>query len=363
MSDTVIKYQCPSCGAPLEFSPEKQMLICNSCDSEFSELSSGDIDIKELDFKDTEEDINWRIEGLMQNKEVLENQVAYSCTSCGAQILSDGNTVATECVYCKNPVVLAENVSGLLKPDMVVPFKITKEEAEKILYGFYANKKLLPNEFKNQNHVSKITGMYVPFWLFSCTGDGRARFKATKVRSWSDSRYKYTQTKTYEIEREGEMDFVKIPTDASSKMDDNYMGGLEPYDYGAAREFSPNYMAGYFADKFDVGVDESTPIINDRVMMSVVEALKSTVNGYSSVNCERKNVQMVGEDIKYALLPVWMLNTKYKGEIFEFAINGQTGKVSGRLPIDKTKLFLYSLSSFSITALITGAIAAFVILF
>ncbi len=346
MNETVIKYQCPTCGAPLRFDSTKQKIVCDSCDSEYEQDYFKDAD-EDADLPEGEEkvQIDWKVEGVVNKQEVMEDQPGFICTSCGAEIVSDGNTVATECMYCNNPVVMTGNVSGMVKPDMVIPFKINEEQAKNMLKDFYKGKRLLPTAFKNKVKLSDISGMYVPFWLFSCTGEGDVRFSATKMRTWSDSNYKYTNTKYYKITRVGSVGFELIPVDASTKMEDNYMDGLEPYNYNDLVDFDSLYMAGYFADKFDVGVAESGERASGRVVQSVIDTFRNTVHGYTTVHKSTANVQMTGEDIRYVLLPVWMLNMKYEGKMYQFAINGQTGKVSGALPIDKLKQKLYFLAT------------------
>ncbi len=340
MSDTMLKYQCPACGAPLEFSAQKQMLVCDSCDSEFAQdvIVNSQGNAQNVQQEQQTDKIDWNIEGIVREKTTQENQVGFNCTSCGAEVVSDGNTVATECMYCGNPVVMSQNVSGMVTPDIVIPFKIDKKQAQNMLYEFYKGKPLLPNAFKDANRISKISGMYVPFWLFSCKGSGSLTFSATKVKTWSDSNYNYTNTRYYEVFRSGQIGFDNIPVDASTKMDDNYMDGIEPYDHSAFSSFNPMFMAGFFADKFDVSVADCSQRANTRVINSTEQAFRNTVQGYTSVTKKGGFVNMHGEDIKYALLPVWMLNTKYNGKMYQFAINGQTGQIAGELPVDKGKL-------------------------
>ncbi len=356
MSENMLKYQCPACGAPLGFNAEKQMLVCDSCDSEYPQDFFAENQEGENQEKST---IDWNIEGFVREKKSSEEQSGFTCTSCGAEVVSNGDTVATECMYCGNPVVMAENISGMVTPDMVIPFKIDKKKAEEMLTNFYKGKPLLPDAFTKNNRVSKISGVYVPFWLFSCTGSGSATFGATKVRRWSDGDYNYTKTEYYEVYRSGQLGFSSIPVDASTKMDDNYMDGIEPYNYSDCVDFSPMYMAGYFADKFDVSVEESSERANYRVINSTEQAFRETVKGYTTVNKKNSFVQMHGDDIRYALLPVWMLNTKYEGKMYQFAINGQTGQVAGELPIDKNKLLKYRIGIALASAIPVAALALF----
>ncbi len=337
MEKELLTYSCPTCGGTLKWNSDIGVLKCDYCDSEFEEGIFKNDDTEAAD----NTAIDWNVEGFLKEHAAAEDQPGYICDACGAEIISDGHTAATECMYCRNPVVIASNIEGVLKPDLVIPFKINKKEAEEILSKFYYDKPLLPTEFKSENTISKITGMYIPFWLYSCVGDGSVTFSAQKVTSWSDRNYRYTKTRYFAIDRAGNVSFQKIPVDASSKMDDNYMDGLEPYNYSELAPFDSKFMAGFFADKFDVDVATCSSRATERVVNSVVDSFKNTIVGYSAVSKKHSDIAMENVDIKYALLPVWMLNTKYKGEIYNFAINGQTGQISGRLPIDKGKLAMW----------------------
>ncbi len=360
MSENIIKYQCPSCHAPLHFDANEQMIVCDFCDSKYPEDYFNEQEQNAESDVDFDEQIDWEeqstISTMTQSHEIMDNQTGFNCTSCGAEVVSDGNTAATECMYCGNPIVLTDNVSGMLKPDLILPFKIDKTQAESKLEQFYLKKILLPKEFKDRNRISKIVGMYVPFWLYSAKGDGGVSYNATKVRSWRDGDYIVTETRHFKVKRAGSLEFEKIPVDASKKMEDNYMDGLEPYNYSDLEDFSPQYMAGYFADKFDVDVDTCLHRASARVVNSTKDKFKSTVSGYTTVSETFSNVRMISDSVKYSLLPVWMLNTKFEDKIYQFAINGQTGKVSGDLPIDKKKQSRIFLTVAAISAAVIGII-------
>ena len=340
MADTMLRYQCPKCTGPMHFDTGKQMVICDYCESEYPESYFAEKEKKTSDAEISEKDeqVDWSKEGFVREKEEsMGQQCGFTCSSCSAEVISDGNTAATECMYCGNPIVLTDNVTGIMKPDMVIPFKLDKKAAEEKLLGFYNKKILLPKAFKDANRIKKIVGMYVPFWLFSAKGVGDIAFTGETSSSRRSGDYVITTTKHYVINREGSLDFVKIPVDASLKMEDNYMDGLEPYNYADLKEFSPSYMAGFFADKFDVDVEECGIRAIKRVKNTTRQSLKDTVKGYSNVRVSTENLSMEDRVVNYAMLPVWMLNTKYNDKMYHFAINGQTGKVSGDLPIDKKR--------------------------
>ena len=343
MANPTLKYQCPACSGPVHFDANKQMIVCDHCSAEFTKEDFTTLANERAENASSPTDpisIDWKTEGVLKEHEVLEEQTGFTCSSCGAEIVADATLAATECMYCGNPIVLSNNVSGMVKPDYILPFKIDKVKAEKMLLQFYTKKILLPSAFRDQNRIKKIAGMYVPFWLFSGKGEGWIDYHGQVINKSRSGDYEVTTTRHYNISRAGSVKFTNIPVDASKKMEDNYMDGLEPYDYNEMAEFDPSYMAGYFADKFDVSVDECATRAQTRTITSTKAAMKATVSGYSSVLERASRLQLKAEKVQYAMLPVWMLNTKYKGKMHHFAINGQTGRVSGDLPVDKKKRWL-----------------------
>ena len=195
-----------------------------------------------------------------------------------------------------------------------------------------------------------------PYTLFDADADAQIRYKATKLRRWSDSRYNYTETSFFSVVRGGSIGFERVPVDGSSKIDDTLMESLEPYNFADAVDFQTAYLAGYLADKYDVDADASINRANERIKKSTEDAFRNTVEGYTSVIPETTNVQLQNGKAKYALYPVWILNTTWNGQKYTFAMNGQTGKLVGDLPMDKGA---YNKYLFMATAI--GAAAAFAV--
>lgn len=226
-------------------------------------------------------------------------------------------------------------LSGALKPDYVIPFKLDKKAAKAALQKHYGGKKLLPKVFKDQNHIDEVKGVYVPFWIFDVDADANIRYKATRVRTWSDSDYDYTETSYFSIARGGSIGFEHVPVDGSSKMADDLMESIEPFDFSKAVDFQTAYLAGYLADKYDVDAEQGINRANERIKKSTEDAFASTVQGYTSAMPEASSVRLHNGRAKYALYPVWLLNTTWNGQKYTFAMNGQTGKLVGDLPLDK----------------------------
>jgi len=324
---------------------------CPYCDTEFEmeSLAAYDDALKSTQ----EDDMKWKNDaGSTWLDGETDGLRSYVCKSCGGEIVADETTGASSCPFCGNPIVIMGQFSGSLKPDYVIPFKVDKKAAIAALNRHYGGKRLLPKIFKDQNHIDEVKGVYVPIWLFDADADAQIRYKASKTRSWSDSRYNYTETSWYSVNRSGSVSFERVPVDGSEKIDNKLMESIEPYRFSDAVDFQTAYLAGYLADKYDVDSTASIARANERIRKSTEKAFASTVSGYTDVIVENTNIQLHNGSVKYALYPVWLLNTTWKGEKYTFAMNGQTGKLVGDLPLDKGAA---RRMQFGLTALIAAA--------
>lgn len=333
--NTFQQYKCPCCGGAIEFDSNLQKMKCPFCDTEYEmdTLASYDAELQD----DKEDEMEWETTAGAEWQEGESSGLrSYVCKSCGGEIIGDENTAATSCPFCGNPIVMMGQFSGKLKPDLVIPFKLDKKAAKENLMKHLTGKRLLPKVFKEQNHLDEIKGVYVPFWLFDTDVNAKVRYRATKVRNWSDNNFNYTETQYFSVHRGGSIGFECVPVDGSSKMEDDFMEAIEPFYIKDAVDFQTAYLAGYLADKYDVSAEQSIERANIRVKKSTEDAFASTVKGYTTIKSENSNIQLHGGKAKYALYPVWLLNTTWRGNKYMFAMNGQTGKFVGDLPVDKS---------------------------
>ncbi len=333
----VHEYKCPCCGGAIAFDSTSQKMKCPFCDTEFEveSLKGYDADLK----NEGSDNLDWNTDaGTKWTEDEATGLRSYICKSCGGEIVGDANTAATECPFCGNHAIVMEQFKGSLKPDYVIPFKLDKEAAKE-KYRQHLNKFLLPKIFKTENHIDEIKGIYVPFWLFDSEADADIRYRATRTRVWSDSEYNYTETSFFSIYRAGRLGFDHVPVDGSSRMADDLMESIEPYNFAEAVDFQTAYLSGYFADKYDIDAEQSVARANERIKASTEDAFRETVSGYATVTPEYSSVRLHDGKTKYAFYPVWILNTTYKDERYVFAMNGQTGKFVGNLPTDKGKFW------------------------
>ena len=315
------EYKCPCCGGAIAFDSTLQKMKCPFCDTEFEmeALAAYDSELQQ----EQADDMTWETSaGTQWQDGETDGFKTYVCKSCGGEIVGDENTAATSCPFCGNPVVMMGQFAGALKPDYVIPFKLDKKAAKAALNRHYQGKRLLPKVFKDQNHIDEIKGIYVPFWLFDADAKASIRYKGTRVRAWSDSDYDYTETSYYSIVRGGDVGFERVPVDGSTKMADDLMESIEPFDFSGAVDFQTAYLAGYLADKYDVDAGQSIERANQRIKKSTEDTFAATVKGYTTVMPEFTNIRLQNGKAKYALYPVWLLNTTWQGHNYTFAMNG-----------------------------------------
>lgn len=363
LADQITNYKCPSCGGPIHFSNSSQSMECEYCGSRFtiSEIESyNSVTIEKPESSTvqiSDSDSEWQLANGDVFDENSEGLKAFNCPSCGAELFFDETTVASSCPYCGNPTIVQGNVNGMLKPDLIIPFKLDKKSATEALRKHYQGKKLLPSSFTRENHIEEIKGVYVPFWLFDGEADADLLFNATRSRVTETRNERIISTDHYSLRRSGVVPFAKIPVDASSKMPDAHMDAIEPFDYSQLVPFSTAYLAGYLADRYDESMEVCSKRADDRAMQSAKLALQQTCVGYESVSPSGGSISLRRGKVYYALLPVWILNTKWHGQDFLFAMNGQTGKLIGDLPVDKGKYWKY----FGLTTAIATVVATLIL--
>ena len=358
MPSQVTNYQCPSCTGPLHFSGVSGRLECEYCGSSFTveeiealyaekneqaEAAAAQAEAKAEEQREQYAGGDeWDMSSISSDWGAdAAGMKSYSCPSCGAELICDATTAATSCPYCGNPTIVPSQFSGALKPDYVIPFKLDKEAAVSALRKHYQGKPLLPSSFKNINHLQEIKGVYVPFWLFDGEAEGKVTFDATRSRLRRSGDYQITTTEHFDVFRDGTLPFENVPVDASTKMPDDYMDSIEPFDYRDLKPFSTAYLPGFLADKFDVDPEECGQRAGERVRQSLLNAIRNSVGGYETCSQVDADINISRGKVKYALLPVWLLNTKWKDKNYLFAMNGQTGKMVGDLPSSPQRRFAW----------------------
>ena len=334
--------RCPACGANIVYSPVTGRWTCSSCGGTFTED----------DFKNAaNENVAGEAEPSVTESSQPELDV-FRCQSCGAELVADSNTAATFCAYCGSADIIKERLEGEYRPDYVLPFTISKDEALNCYTKHCKEASFVPGVFFDHQNV-KIQGTYVPFCLYSGRSEGTLKGQFEQTSSTNRD-----MIDVYSYVRSGKMDFARIPADVSIKMDNALMDSIEPFDFNRLKEFNYAYLSGFLAEKYDVEREGSEQL--QRVASRMESSLKSKLKKSSDF----KTTEMKSEfpTIEYVLMPVWMLSVEYKGTEYHFAINGQSGTTEGFLPCEPSKKWLWFLIlTISISAVIIVPLYFFIV--
>ena len=335
--------KCKNCGGKLLFDPTLGKLKCSSCESIFTteEMEQSHVCAVKLSHKKTEYD--------EEERKVMQ---AYDCRSCGARLLMNNVSGTAKCPYCGSVVIAAEKFTGDIRPDHIIGFSYTKNQVIEKYKQYYEKRFLLPRSFKTDSHLEDIQGVYVPYWLFSGRACVDAEYDAYTQEPCDDETDMVIRS-YYDVKRQGYIDYKHVPTDASKRMPDDLLDSIEPFDLDKLQPFSVSYFPGFMAERFDVNEKDNEKKARDRVKNTLMQKLHSTMDDYDDYATKKEKVSFEDAYTEYAMLPVWLLFTRYKGEEYKFAMNGQTGEMTGDLPISKLKVFLLCIPSILLTCLFT----------
>lgn len=328
--------KCPACGAKIDFNPVNQKWDCIYCGSSFS------LEEMQKHNNASTEEVNDKETAKVEHNNEMD---VYRCKNCGAEIMADETTVATFCVYCGSTAILKDKINASKIPNFIIPFKNEKKDAIEAFKNLTKRKPLTPRCFKSPKNIEKVTGVYIPFWAYDLEASGTVEFIGKDYKHWHDEEYYYTKTNKYEVKKSGKFDFDKVLADASSRFSDDLMDSLEPFDYNQLTEYNHAYLAGFLADKYDVSEETGLERVSGRTNDTAVNLIKDTVH-HESVSVKNNQLSVRQKKAYYLLLPVWMVSIKYKEKNYIFAMNGQTGKIIGDIPIGIKEAIIWAISIF-----------------
>ncbi len=351
--EQTLENRCPACKASISFNAKLGKWKCEYCGSEFTleemQKSSDNASTKEKNKKSVSID-NY------------DGYVNYHCESCGAEIITDDQTAATFCVYCGNTAILQSKLSGKFAPDKIIPFKKEKEDAIKAFKSLSKGRPLMPKNFNDEKNIEKIRGVYIPFFLYDINISGDIVMDGKTVETWTSGKTHYTKTNTFQVTRGGTMDFLNVPIDASTRFANDIMNTIEPFDYAEMVPYNHAYLSGFYAEKYDEDLEKLYPEVSNRTLNTARGVLRDDAKMYSSKIITSDGLVATEKGNAYALLPVWMVNVKYKDKMHIFAMNGQTGEFIGNIPLDTKKTLIFTIIIFLVCMLITIGISYLIFL-
>lgn len=320
-------FKCRNCGGGIVYEPGRRKMYCPHCESIDSET-------------------------MMRGGSVTH------CANCGAPLAVGQYTSADKCGHCGSSIIFDERIEGVYEPHLILPFQINKDKAVEALGREFYKRTFTPSSFLSEKSLESMKGVYVPFWMYDYRAHYHFNGQGTKVRSWQSGNMRYVETSYYQIVRQMEADFDKIPVDASFVMDDGEMDLMEPYQYQELEDFQPKYMSGFSGEVYNQGAPELEGRAQVKARNASEEMMQQSLAGYSTITPGSKQLNLDRYGIRYALMPVWIYLYQYRGKTYRFHVNGQTGKVVGKTPVSKGKVLLYGFSVLvSVSAIVQLAIS------
>ena len=363
---SVMNYKCPACGAPIEFNPRLGKFKCGYCFTEHTEealtayleklqAKTAAADGSAADTAADKEGAAPKAEtenhgnaeknaasGAGNTREKDRQTVkAYQCANCGAEVVAGDTSTAAFCYYCHSPVVITDRLQGDFKPDRIIPFKVDKKTAVQKFLEWAGKKKFTPKGFTSEMQQEKITGVYLPYWQADIDAKVDYHAVGVNVTRWSSGDRDYVKTDKYKIDRVGDIAVNNLQKLAFSKIDESLLNTITPYDEAEMKNFSAGYLAGFFAEQYTENKEAVTPALMTQAKQTTAALIKESAS-CTNFESERDSTTYTVRAQRYVLLPSWILTYIYHGKPYVFAVNGQTGKTCGELPLDKAKVALTS---------------------
>ena len=320
---------CKNCAGTLVFDPTKHELVCKICGQTFAAEDISDY---------SEELLSDDINTLRKRSHITESSYydanIYTCNHCGAEVLIHGSESSTFCIYCGNPAIVFSRVSKQVKPDGIIPFKITKEQALANVKEQVSGAAFVPSELKDFK-IDKIRGIYIPYWLVDVSFHDAIVVDTLRFNNDNE----VVGTDHYGIA--GSCEFRGVMCDASTRFANDMSFKLEPYFLKDMVDFDPDYLAGFYSDVSDISLKELRNLATKRCDLMFREMVSNRVpgKGYTVRDCSP--AADLHNDPVYAMFPVWCLTYTFEDLPHTILVNGQTGKVVGAVPFDRKKAIKY----------------------
>lgn len=339
--------KCPQCDGIMEFDPKTGGLLCPFCGHTQA--------IKlEKTVPETAEELDFLQAATVQNCDWGVNKKTVICQSCGAESIYDALEIASVCPFCGSNHVLEANDKDTMAPGGIVPFQISDKEAAQLFQSWIKKKWFCPKMAKESAKAKSFKGVYFPYWTFDT--NTKSHYLAKYGINRTVRRNGKTETTTDWYNTSGQHnEFIDDELVlASTTHDQAMLHGIEPFRTEENKGYKPEYLAGFAAERYSIGLDSAWGIARKSIKSKLEKSVSKKIRREQNADKIGKislSTQYYDVTYKYLLLPVWLSTFKYQDKVYQFMVNGQTGKISGKTPISVYRVLLAIL----IAILIIGA--------
>ena len=348
--------KCPKCGATdISLNVSKGLLRCNFCRHEFEPEKA----------IDPEADLS-KLEGLIVGSGAQDiiadtnDVLTFKCSSCAAEVVIDtAQATQARCHWCRNTLSIQQQIPNGAVPDVVLPFKLKREEAKAEIEKFVAKRKFYAHpKFKEEFNTDNVMGVYLPYMVVDVNahstliGKGEHEVRRYTVGSGKDKET-YYDADLYEVEREFDIVVEGLTVESSadkrnnkaSNKTNNIINSIMPFDTENSVKWNANYLKGYTSEKRDTNVEQLKTVVNTQAKDIARHKTNETLGNYDRGVCwAKEEMNVKGQQWKAAYLPVWLYSyhQKNKNLLHYVAVNARTKETMGSVPIHTPKLLLIS---------------------
>lgn len=386
------RYPCENCGASLQFAPGQNALKCPYC-GHVQTISSGaeraparqhqgGPDGQDALLRDpgTGRAIQWDAshkapelveiplaDGLRtdQSSDLTEIVRTVSCPNCGAKIEVSSNTHSGRCPFCATPVVTDTGTTRMLKPQGVLPFVLSEDQARAALDDWLKGLWFAPNGLTEYARKGRrMQGVYSPFWTFDADTHSAYRgqrgdhyYETVYVTREVDGRMQEVaqqvmRTRWRSASGRVARSFNDVLVLASSALPRRFTDALAPWDMSHLMTYNPQFLAGFQAEGYTIPLAEGHQIARQEMAGVIAMDIRRDIGG-DVQRIEAVQTEHSAETFKHILLPVWLAAYKYNGKSYRFVVNGQSGRVQGDRPFSVWKIALAVIAGLIALAAIT----------
>lgn len=339
--------KCPSCGGVMDFDAQTGGLLCPFCGrtEEIPPEQNTPETAEEQDFFAAEStgNFNWG----MQTKTVI-------CKSCGGETVYDAMQIAGECPFCGSNQVMEAAEQHTLAPGGVCPFQISREQGGERFHRWLKRRIFCPREAKQKARPEVLTGLYLPYWTFDTQTASTYTARYGVNRTVRDRKGNTRTVIDWHHTAGGYEEFVDDQlVIASGRQDPALLSRVEPFNTAQNMAYQPEYLAGFAAERYSLGVKDGWERAKgdiQRRLESQVEQQIRRRHRADHVSNLRLQTRFSNITYKYLLLPVWLSTFTYRGKVYHFAVNGQTGKVGGKTPVSPWRVAVAALIGLAVLA-------------
>ena len=337
-NQTTSDNKCPSCGATLAFDPSTGGLICNFCGSTVA-----------LKTMPVAPGLGYSLDDLQNNagRHLMQTESKLLiCGTCGGQFLADKSSLSGLCPYCgSNSITESGNTSGMMEPTGVIPFKISKVEAQNIFKQWISARRMAPTDLKKNSEITDLVGVYVPYWVFDADTYTPYKGKFGKTVGSGDDQY----TKYHKAEGVCKLPIKNLTLVASSRLEkDAYWKSVSKFDFNFMKKYDPNLLAGFWSESYTVDGTTAWQTAMGKIYDKITKSIKSLEDADVIAKIDMKP-EATNVHAKYVLAPIWITSFDYNGTVYRVLVNGQTGNIVGTWPRSMKRIFM-------IIGIVAGAI-------